>query len=307
VTHVAYFERVASQASGKVTAPASQHQGLEPRVTAATGHLGAEPTAGDQASPAAGRHVSWEGFFNARDLGGLPARDGGLTRFGAFIRSGDLRFVTEVGWQMAREAGVRMIIDLRNDDEIRPGAGRQLTRLAGPAAIPAIEPTTQPAGMVRAEVPLDDIADTGFWQCLNRERLNGTPLYYRPVLERKPKRCAVVITALAQAPPGGVVFHCSAGRDRTGLVTLLLLALVNVEPEAIASDYALSTESVRALFAAVGQQDQGPAIEAELARRGTTTRGAILATLDGFDVYQYLLAAGVSATDLAAIRCRLTG
>lgn len=303
---MAYPGRVTSQTPGKITAPNARHQAPGTGGTAA-GHPGRENTVNDQVSQAADRHVSWEGFFNARDLGGLRTRDGRLTRFGAFIRSGDLRFVTQAGWQMARGTGVRTVIDLRNDDEIRPSAGQQVTRLAGSAAFPAAAGAARPAGMVRVEVPIDDVADTGFWQYLNRERLNGTPLYYRPFLERKPERCAAVITALAQAAQGGVVFHCGAGRDRTGLVTLLLLALAHVEPEAIADDYALSTESVRGLFAAVGQQDQGPAIEAELARRGTTTRDSILATLDGFDAHQYLLAAGVSAPDLAAIQQRLTG
>ena len=46
-----------------------------------------------------------------------------------------------------------------------------------------------------------------------------------------------MITALARAPEGGVVFHCQVGRDRTGLTALVLLALVGVEPEAIAQDY----------------------------------------------------------------------
>jgi protein-tyrosine phosphatase len=254
------------------------------------------------------RHITWEGFANARDLGGLPAQGGLATRFGAYIRSGDLRFVTETGWQMARDAGVRTIIDLRNDDEIRPHAAQQLTRLAGSAQFVVGTPTAAPPpGLDRVEVALDDIEDTGFWQFLNRERLNGTPLYFRQFLDRKPGRCAAAITALASAAPGGVIFHCGAGRDRTGLVALLVLALAGVEPAAIASDYELSAEPLKALFTAMGQPDQGPAIEAALAERGTTSRGAILATLDGFDAETYLLSAGVSPATLATIRHRLLG
>jgi protein-tyrosine phosphatase len=256
----------------------------------------------------AGRDIAWEGFANARDLGGLPARDGRVTRFGAYIRSADLRFITAAGWQAAREAGVRTIIDLRNDDEIRPASGQQLTALAGSAQFAAPAPAAAPpAWMTRAEVALDDIADTAFWQFLATERLDGTPLYYRPFLDRKPERCAAVITALASTTPGGVIFHCAAGRDRTGLISLLLLALAGVEPEAIAHDYELSTEPLRTLFAAMGRPDQGPEIEAALAERGTTAREAILVTLDGFDAEAYLLTAGVSPASLATIRHRLLG
>lgn len=232
---------------------------------------------------------------------------GRRTRFGAFIRSGDLRFVTDAGWQMAYEAGVRTIIDLRNEDEIRPSAGKQLTSQAGSGTLPVAQVAAAPASLVTTEVPIDDVGDARFWQQLNEERLNGTPLYFRPFLQRKPGRCAAAITALAEAREGGIIFHCGAGRDRTGLVTLLLLALVGVEQEAIADDYALSTDAVRALFAAVGREDEGPAIEAGLARRGTTARAAILATLNGFDARQYLLGAGVSPVNLAALETRLVG
>jgi hypothetical protein len=68
---------------------------------------------------------------------------------------------------------------------------------------------------------------------------------------------------------------------------------------AIAHDYELSAEPLKALFTAIGQQDQGPSIEAALADRGTTAWDAILATLDGFDAETYLLTAlSVSAPTL---------
>ncbi|SEF28806.1 Protein tyrosine/serine phosphatase [Amycolatopsis pretoriensis] len=249
------------------------------------------------------RAVAWEGFHNTRDLGDLPTRSGGTTRRGAFFRAADLRFVTETGWAQARAAGVRTVIDLRNADEIRPTADAP-TALAGSARFTAAGPTT-PLGLDRVEVPLDDIADLEFWRSVNRERLNGTPLYYRRFLDRKADRCAGVMTAIARSAPGGVLFHCGAGRDRTGLVALLLLALADVEPGVIAADYDLSAEAVKPLFAAMGAEDQGPAIAAVLAERGTTTAAAVRDTLAGFDVERYLLDAGVAHEDLAAIRQRL--
>ncbi|MCR6486943.1 tyrosine-protein phosphatase [Amycolatopsis sp. OK19-0408] len=251
------------------------------------------------------RTVAWEGFYNTRDLGGLPTRSGRTTRRGAFFRAGDLRFVTGTGWAQAREAGVRTVIDLRNPDEIRPAADGP-TALAGSARFAVASAPATPAGIDRVEVPLDDIDDLEFWRYVNRERLNGTPLYYRVFLERKARRCAAVVETVARAAPGGVLFHCGAGRDRTGLVALLLLALAGVGPDAIAADYDLSAEAVKPLFAAMGAEDQGPAIEAVLAARGTTTAAAIRDTLDGFDVERYLLDAGVARGDLDDIRHRLT-
>jgi protein-tyrosine phosphatase len=234
------------------------------------------------------RQIRWPGFHNARDLGGLPTLSGRVTRFGTLIRSGDLRFVTPAGWQAAHAAGFRTIIDLRNDDEVRPGP-----------------PVVLPAGLDRIEVPLDDIQDVCFWRRLNEEGLNGTPLYYRPFLAAKPGRCAAALAAIAQARPGGVIFHCTAGRDRTGLIALLLLALAGVRPAAIADDYALSAGQVRPLLAALDVPDTTTGIEAELRRRGTTARAAVLDALSGLDAASRLRAAGLRDTDITTLRSRL--
>lgn len=230
--------------------------------------------------------MNWDGFHNARDLGGLPTRCGRRTRPGAFYRSATLQLATPQGWQQAHQAGVRTVVDLRNDDEVEAA-------------------TTDSTGMNRVRVALDGIEDTELWRWLRDEELDGTPLYYRPFLARRPDRVAAVMTALARATPGGVVFHCSAGRDRTGLVTLLLLALADVEPEAIAEDYTLSVEPLRRLSALVGRPDEQPALERVLTSHGTTAQAALLATLEELDVAAYLRDAGVSEADLETLRYRL--
>jgi protein-tyrosine phosphatase len=196
------------------------------------------------------RTVSWDGFHNARDLGGLPTRDGRRTRTGMFYRSATLRLVTDRGWREAREAGVRTVVDLRNDGEV----------VGEPA---------DPVGMTRVRVPLDGVEDDALWRYLREERLDGTPMYFLPFLQRRPDRVAHAMTALARSEPG-VVFHCSAGRDRTGLITLLLLALADVQPAAVADDYGLSVEPLRALAALVGRPDPSGVVEGFLAARGTT-------------------------------------
>jgi protein-tyrosine phosphatase len=249
--------------------------------------------------------LDWDGFHNARDFGGLPTRDGRLTRPGALIRSAGLFLVTAAGWQAAYDAGLRTVVDLRNDDEIRSGAEPGLTALGGSAVLTGFQPAAEPpAGIDRVEVPLDGVEDVEFWRYLNGAQLNGTPLYYTPFLRSKPDRCAAAVTAVARAAPGGVLFHCARGRDRTGLVALLLLSVLGVEPEVIAADYERSAEPLRVFSEALGRPDDGPQIAALMARHGATVRDAILDTLDGFDACAYLLAAGVSNADIAALRER---
>ena len=89
------------------------------------------------------------------------------------------------------------------------------------------------------------------------------------------------------------------------LVTLLLLALAEVEAEAIADDYELSTTALRPLFAAMGEKDQGPVVESLLADRGLTLRGSVLGVLNDLDARTYLLEAGVAEEDLTRLRARL--
>jgi protein-tyrosine phosphatase len=254
----------------------------------------------------ADRVLRWEGFYNARDLGGLPTVTGSWTRHGRLIRSADLRFVTAAGWEAAHRAGFRVVIDLRNPDEVTPGSLPAVTLGAGTFAVPADRtPATQPANVRTMLVPLDDIEDIDLWRRLNGEGLNGTPLYYRPFLDAKPERIAAVLTAIARVVDGGVIFHCGAGRDRTGLISLLLLSLAGVTPEAIATDYELTFGQLAPLYAALGLEQDEPDARAYLTSRGTTVSETIATLIPGLDVAGYLAAAGVSGGDIDALRRRL--
>jgi protein-tyrosine phosphatase len=233
------------------------------------------------------RHLDWEGCFNARDLGGLPTTNGATTRWGAAIRADSLAGLTTTGWAALVAHGVRTVVDLRNDDE-----------LGDDAAPRAREVTT-------IHVPLDGKEDRGFWDEWDCGPQFGTPLYYLPHLERMPERSVAVLTAIARAEPGGVAFHCGAGRDRAGLVTMLLLALAGVSARDIAADYALSPQRLTARYSALGEVDEGPLLDAFLTDRGTTGEALIVATLAGLEVEGLVCDAGLTAGDVAALRRRL--
>jgi protein tyrosine/serine phosphatase len=233
------------------------------------------------------RHLDWEGCFNVRDLGGLRTTDARETRWGRVVRADALDGLTAAGWAALSAHGIRTVIDLRNDDEL------------GADAAP------RPASVSTVHLPLDGAEDREFWKVWESGPQFGTPLYYRPHLERFPERSAAVISAIARAEPGGVVFHCSGGRDRAGQITMLLLALVGIASEDIAADYVLSAERLTARYAARGEEDQGPLLERFLADRGTTARELVITTLAHLDVEASLIDAGLARDDLAALRGRL--
>ncbi len=215
----------------------------------------------------ADRTVRAEGLLNARDLGGLPLIGGGTTPAGVLIRSESLEAVTPAGWAALREHGVRSVVDLR----------QQVERDA--------EPSTTPEDLPTAHVDHDGLAEhAAFWKGYWETGLVGTPLYYLPHLAALPERTVAVLSAVAAAPPGGVLFHCAGGRDRTGLVAGVLLAIAGVEPNAIVADYLDTIGNMPALAARRGRDDLEPSIAAFLAERGTTSEGAFRAFLAGLDV-----------------------
>jgi protein-tyrosine phosphatase len=220
------------------------------------------------------RRLAWDGCSNVRDLGGLRTRDGRVTRWGAVVRSDHPARLTAAGWSALYAHGIRTIISLCTHGKIED--------------VPDTAP--RPSDLTTVCVAIEDVTDTEFVQQWVVNDLWSTPLYYRDALKRWPERHAAAISAIARAQPGGVLFHCIRGVDRTGIMTLLLLASVGVTPDDIVADYELSLDPER---------------EVLLAREHTSTRDVIYATLDWLDIDAYLREGGLSQDDLAAVRARL--
>ncbi|HEY4003116.1 MAG TPA: tyrosine-protein phosphatase [Candidatus Xenobia bacterium] len=231
-----------------------------------------------------------EGSFNTRDLGGLQKLDGQVTARRRLVRSDTPDHLTSRDWETLLAYGIRTIIDLRNEDE------RTEDRCARPAEFTTLH------------IPLDgplfaDMARPGFsWEGWGPDRQLGTPLYYRAHLQRYPAASAAVLTAIADAPAGGVLFHCVSGRDRTGMIAMLVLTLAGVSAQVIADDYQLSAANLPPLFARRGVPYDGPRIDALLAKEGTTLRQSIHETLQAFDIPVHL---GLQISTVEAIARRL--
>lgn len=232
------------------------------------------------------RDLDWDGCFNVRDLGGLRTVDGRRTRRGAVVRGDSLGCLTAPGWEQLQAHGVRTVIDLRNEDEWDEDAA------------------PRPSSIETLRTPLDEVGDREFWDDWENGPQYATPLYYGPHLHRFPEKSAEVIAAIAQAPPGGVAFHCAGGRDRSGQIAILVLALVGVAEEEIVADYLLSHERLPALYEARGEEDQSPALQAFLRERGTSAAAEIHWMLE-VDPHVLLVRGGLEERDIAALRARL--
>ncbi len=238
------------------------------------------------------RHLDFPNCYNARDLGGLPTLDGGRTRWGAVVRADLLSRLTDEGVQALRDHGIRTIVDLREPGEV--------------AAEPSI---------------FFDNADETI-RYLNRPLENRRPEVsalieqaqtraevYCLVLDHYPKLVASTMRAIADAPPGGVLIHCHAGKDRTGMVAALLLGLAGVPDDVIIEDYALSQERLRPLWALMIEEVGGEE-NANFWLKPTATAEMMHDTLDHLrqrygGVREYLLEIGLSEEELARLQQRL--
>lgn len=229
------------------------------------------------------RRLRVEGLVNARDLGGLRRRNGALTPTGVFYRSENVDAITPAGWDQLFEAGVRTIVDLRGPEER------------------AMNATPRPRWVHTEVVDLHGRENEAFWSGYWDNGLVNTALYYEPHLAAMPERAAAALAAIVGAPPGGVLFHCVHGRDRTGMIALLLLAAVDVEPEEIVDDY-LETVRLGVVRAAWSYRNNDePVLEALCQSHGTSTEGAFRQALSSLDLARLLDFSPMSASDREAL------
>jgi protein-tyrosine phosphatase len=228
------------------------------------------------------RELSWDGCVNVRDLGGL-----GQVRPGAVVRMEAPTRLTDAGWAAARAHGVRTVVDLRDADEREPDLA------------------PRPAGITTVHVPQDPVG-TPFYEHWKKIDNLASPLYFPAMLAEHPQPVVTAVRAIANAEPGCVVFHCAGGKDRTGLIALVLLTLAEAPPEEIIADYLLTYDRMKQRYDELGARDQLTAVTEFLASRNTTIEASLTSTIASLTMPGFLLENGLAGTELTALRTRLT-
>jgi protein-tyrosine phosphatase len=175
----------------------------------------------DSPSSALPRHLGLAGTYNLRDTGGYRTLDGRTTRWRTFLRSDSLHRVPPMAQTTLLNYGVRTVIDLRRSDELH------------------VAPNVFASSSEIVYHHLSLLADT-----LPERKVTprSLPDVYRMILEQRQEQLRQALATLAA--PGGfpAIVHCTAGKDRTGLIVALLLGLVGVPAVTIVEDYALSSQ-----------------------------------------------------------------
>lgn len=240
---------------------------------------------------AAGRHIECDGVFNLRDLGGYRSDDGRTVRARTMFRADGLHRVRGGGLDRARELGWRTVLDLRTGAEV--DAGMYACEGVDVVHLPILRETWDVTAFA-AEV--DDAV--GFLAAR-----------YLHMADTGAGAIAAAFELLASPARLPAVFHCAAGKDRTGILAALVLATLGVSDQQIAEDYRLSSLAMKRLVAAVDADLADPA--QHMARQPPAFLAcppeAILGFLAGLrarhgSTSRYLTDVGVPTETLGAMR-----
>jgi len=238
----------------------------------------------------AGRRIPLAGTLNFRDVGGYPTADGGTIGWRRLLRSDALHRLDGDAAVVLARLDLRTVLDLRTSEEVR------------------IAPSP-PDGLIPPGAVTTHISLVG-------EDLTALPAdldgIYRFIVDRRGAAIGAAVRFLAK--PGGLpaLVHCSAGKDRTGIVVAFVLAAVGVPDQVIAADYALSgryldptqTPAIGRVRADTGMGDR--LTEALMASPPELIAGILArvrqqaGTIEG-----YLTSHGVTAAELGALRTAL--
>ncbi|QFG26683.1 tyrosine-protein phosphatase [Actinomadura sp. WMMB 499] len=191
------------------------------------------------------RWIELDGAVNARDLGGLPTADGGITRLGRILRSDNLQDLSVADVRLlCDDYALKNIVDLRSDSEIRMEGPGPLNRVP---SITVHQLPLLPEGGHRTDVN----ADTTAGALPAQERSTGHYLGYL----RDRGDSIVAALRIMTRPDGSTLVHCAAGKDRTGVVCAIALETVGVTRQAIVADYAQTGERLDAVLARLRATD----------------------------------------------------
>ena len=226
-------------------------------------------------------------LLNARDLGGNPTTDGAVTRSRSLLRADDLAQLSPQGLTALADYGIGTVLDLRWPEEIA----------AAPSPVPRLLPQVRYLSVsLLAASPKDWIARGGVcakeqWKCT--------------VLERLQPQVREALAAIAAASPGPLLFHCVAGKDRTGVIAALLLSLADVAPAAIAADYAVSAGNLQEAYLSRYPDADSAAIIASLRCPEEAVHNMLRYLERAGGIRAYLGGIGLNAAEITRLRARL--
>ena len=167
------------------------------------------------------------GAHNVRDLGGYPTEDGKRTKYKAFLRGDSLNGLTGKDRAFLAEYGVTLVIDLRSSKETKMNPDHIDKREMEYLNVPLLDQIQ--STLLKGKMP-DDMSEM-----------------YIGLVENSKDGLKEVFTRMVNER-GVILYHCTAGKDRTGIITMLLLKLAGVADDTVLADYAISETYMKETF-----------------------------------------------------------
>ena len=177
------------------------------------------------------RSIAFEAVFNVRDLGGLRARDGRVVRAGHVFRADGVNRLDGPDLEVARALGLRAVLDLRTLGEVERHGRFPVEHL--PVRwyhLPVLQGMWSEQELAATDGPVAFLRDR-----------------YLDMLVEGGASITRAVELVADEHP--VLFHCAAGKDRTGVLAAVVLGLLDVPAEDIAHDYHLSAAAMDSFLA----------------------------------------------------------
>lgn len=242
-------------------------------------------------------HLEIEGGFNVRDLGGYPTRDGQVTKHGVLVRAGTLSDITDAAQARLVDYGVKNVIDLRDEWEVQ----------------------TYPDASARSVVmryrnlPFigDRLTQDAAWKAEAEQHETMFELYCYWLEHCQPQIKAIVSAIIDSEPT--TLYHCYAGKDRTGIISALILGVVGVPEEVIVQDYAETTARIQHLIAAwranaILHQEDMSRFERNVGSSAPTMENLLRHISDQYGgATNYLRLCGITDGQLDSLKTRLIG
>ncbi|WMT43413.1 tyrosine-protein phosphatase [Paenibacillus sp. D2_2] len=178
------------------------------------------------------REVRLEGVINFRDLGGYVTSDGRHVKWGKLFRSGELEGLTATGKKQAEQLGLHTIVDYRTNSEVEAKPDPDISK-ARYVRLPAVKEQEGSNG-----TDLNKLIASGDYSSLGKP---GEMLVQaNKDLVDAPDAYVKLLEIMNDPANIGLVQHCTAGKDRTGLGSAIILLTLGVSKETVMQDYLLS-------------------------------------------------------------------
>ncbi|WP_117168507.1 tyrosine-protein phosphatase [Paraliobacillus sediminis] len=227
-----------------------------------------------------------ESVENCRELGGYNTQYGEQTKWHELLRSSDMSKLTQNDIDFFRAYGVKTVIDLRGEDETQES--------------PNVLINEEFCTYYNFPLITEQVSNIAF----STEKVFMGDFYVK-LLENN-KVISQIFDRIAHAEDGAIIFHCAAGKDRTGILAMLLLSLAGVEKKDILSNYEVSYTNLESMHNLDKLYKDVP-MELIYSKREYLEKAYDYLITNYETVEQYLLAKGVDQETITVVKTRIVG